>query len=121
MTVKDTVLDPVCGMSVDPETAPHEAAHRGHGYVFCGPRCRERFVAEPERFLSPPPSLPPISESGQWTCPMHPEIIRDRPGTWRRGRRRRHPELADMTRRFWACLVLPASRRASTSPGLACR
>ncbi len=117
MMVKDTVLDPVCGMSVDPETARHEAAHHGHRYVFCGPRCRERFVAEPDRFLTPAPSSPQISESGQWTCPMHPEVLRDEPGPCPlcgmaleplvpQATQEENPELADMTRRFWACLAL---------------
>jgi Cu+-exporting ATPase len=114
MTVKDTVLDPVCGMSVDPETARHEAEHDGHRHVFCSARCRERFVAEPDRFLAPPP---PFAESGRWTCPMHPEILRDEPGACPlcgmaleplvpHATQEENPELAEMTRRFWASLAL---------------
>jgi Cu+-exporting ATPase len=44
--------DPVCGMKVDPERAgggSHE--HAGKRYWFCGPRCRERFAADPVSFL----------------------------------------------------------------------
>src|SRR5581483_9690564 len=119
MTVKDTVLDPVCGMSVNPETAKHEAEHHGHRYLFCGPRCRERFVAEPGRFLAPEQPPRPVSESGQWTCPMHPEVLRDDPGPCPlcgmvleplvpQATEEANPELADMTRRFWACLALSA-------------
>jgi P-type Cu+ transporter len=48
-----SATEPVSGMSVDPATAQHRADHAGNDYFFCGARCRERFVAEPERFLSP--------------------------------------------------------------------
>jgi Cu+-exporting ATPase len=43
-----TVVDPVCGMSVDPRTAKHRADYHGHTYYFCSAGCRERVVAEPE-------------------------------------------------------------------------
>src|SRR5574337_1287047 len=46
------VKDPVCGMTVDPKTAKHQAEHGGKTYYFCSARCRERFVAEPERYLA---------------------------------------------------------------------
>src|SRR4051812_28136567 len=73
--------DPVCGMSVDPASAPHRAAHAGRTYFFCGTRCRERFVAEPERFVGDEPMLPPTAapQGALWTCPMHPEIVREGP------------------------------------------
>jgi Cu+-exporting ATPase len=32
--VKDAVLDPVCGMTVDPQTTPHRHSHRGQSYYF---------------------------------------------------------------------------------------
>ena len=48
-----TVTDPVCGMQVDPATTAHHAAHAGENYHFCSARCREKFVSEPERYLSP--------------------------------------------------------------------
>src|SRR5580692_7160962 len=46
-------IDPVCGMRVDIATARHRFQYRGQEYLFCGGRCRERFEAEPERFLKP--------------------------------------------------------------------
>ena len=46
--------DPVCGMSVDPATAKHKAEHAGAAYYFCSAGCREKFVAEPARFLPAP-------------------------------------------------------------------
>src|SRR5258708_14695438 len=118
----DTERDPVCGMSVDPATASHRAEHRGHSYFFCGAKCREQFVAEPNRYLAPAPvnnKPPPTSHPGEglWTCPMHPQIVRSEPGACPicgmslepmtpSGSEAENPELRDMTRRFWVGLVL---------------
>ena len=44
--------DPVCGMQVEMELAPASAAVDGQRYWFCSDHCRERFVAEPTRYLS---------------------------------------------------------------------
>jgi Cu+-exporting ATPase len=76
------VRDPVCGMEV-PEDAPLRAEHAGRVYRFCNPRCRERFVAEPERWLAPREQTPPTvpSPGRRWICPMHPEVVRDAPGS----------------------------------------
>ena len=76
------VLDPVCGMTVDPERTPHRAEHGGEAYYFCNPKCRTRFVAEPERFLTPGVVAPPtVDELGrEYTCPMHPEVVQNEPG-----------------------------------------
>jgi Cu+-exporting ATPase len=114
------VRDPVCGMTVDPAIARHHTEHLGKSYYFCGARCRERFTAAPERFLALALPRPLPTAAGRWTCPMHPEIVRDRPGacpicgmslepmTPAAGDEA-NPELADMTRRFWvaAALSLP--------------
>jgi len=45
-------LDPVCGMTVVIASARHRAEHDGRAYYFCNPRCRERFLAAPERYLA---------------------------------------------------------------------
>src|SRR6185437_15953498 len=71
--------DPVCGMSVDPAKTPHRAEHAGHGYFFCGKGCREKFLADPAKYLAPKPAPAP-QKSAVWTCPMHPEVRRDAPG-----------------------------------------
>jgi len=78
-----TAIDPVCGMSVDPATTPHQAAHDGTEYRFCSAKCRERFIARPEVFLddTPPPPAPPGGEDAVYTCPMHPQIEQIGPGT----------------------------------------
>ena len=47
-----TEIDPVCGMTVEVATARHRATHAGHDYFFCNPRCREKFLADPVRFLA---------------------------------------------------------------------
>ena len=45
-------VDPVCGMKVDPATAAGEYEYNGTKYYFCAVRCKERFAADPESFLS---------------------------------------------------------------------
>ena len=117
--------DPVCGMSVDPATALHRAEHAGRAYFFCGARCRERFLADPERFTTGDRagerlSGTPVAAGMKWTCPMHPEIVRDGPGACpicgmalepmmpAGDEDAENPELRDMTRRFWVAAALSA-------------
>ena len=47
----DWATDPVCGMRVDERTATIFSERAGMRHVFCTERCRERFVAEPEKYL----------------------------------------------------------------------
>ncbi len=77
----DVVKDPVCGMTVDPATTPHHATHESHDYHFCGARCRERFVAEPGKYLGPKAPEPAAPPGTIYTCPMHPEIRQVGPGS----------------------------------------
>ena len=51
-------IDPVCGMTVVIATARHRAERAGRTYVFCNPRCREKFLVAPERYLDPVTSSP---------------------------------------------------------------
>jgi Cu+-exporting ATPase len=44
--------DPVCGMSIDPASAKHKFEHAGKAYYFCCAGCREKFRADPDRYLS---------------------------------------------------------------------
>ncbi|MDO8912125.1 MAG: heavy metal translocating P-type ATPase [Phenylobacterium sp.] len=113
------VIDPVCGMTVDPLTTPHHAEHGGHDFHFCSAGCRTKFQADPFRYLEPTAaaSQPPANPGAIYTCPMHPEIRQVGPGscpicgmalepetiTADSGP---NPELADMSRRFWVGLVL---------------
>ncbi|MDX6288924.1 MAG: P-type Cu+ transporter [Blastocatellia bacterium] len=82
------VRDPVCGMTVDPGKAAGSFEYNGQTYYFCNPGCLERFRAEPERFLNAAAATQvenqrtpqKASPKAEYTCPMHPEIRRDRPG-----------------------------------------
>ena len=110
------VLDPVCGMTVDPHTAKHRADHRGHTYYFCSAGCRTKFVADPQKYLGER-EPEPVAEGTTYTCPMHPEIRQIGPGSCpicgmalepeiASPDTGPNPELVDMTRRFWIGLVL---------------
>jgi Cu+-exporting ATPase len=112
-----SVIDPVCGMQVDPATAKHRSSHHGQDYFFCSARCRERFEAEPEKFLSPPATPAAAPAGAIYTCPMHPEVRQVGPGSCPICGMALEPEqvslddapdpeLADMTRRFWVALAL---------------
>ena len=114
------VRDPVCGMMVDAASSPHHAEYRGNTYHFCSSRCREKFTAEPARYLAPASRAAKtplgIAET-LWTCPMHPQIVREKPGSCPicgmalepvtpTAGEAANPELRDMTRRFWIGVVL---------------
>jgi xanthine dehydrogenase accessory factor len=45
-------IDPVCGMKVEAATARHKAEHAARTFYFCNPRCKEKFLAAPDRFLA---------------------------------------------------------------------
>ncbi len=76
----ETVQDPVCGMTVDPAKAVHHAEHAGHPYHFCSAGCRTKFIANPEQYLDA--RKPVAAPAGAiWTCPMHPEVRQDHPGS----------------------------------------
>jgi len=115
------VLDPVCGMEVDPQTAEHHLTHERHTHYFCSASCKAKFKVDPARYLGGRTDVqtPQAAEGTIWTCPMHPEIRRDEPGscpicgmaleplivTADSGP---SPELADMTKRFWIGLIFAA-------------
>jgi P-type Cu+ transporter len=115
-----TALDPVCGMTVDPHTAKHSFNHNGTTYWFCASGCREKFAANPAKYLNPiPQAANPTPHDTIYTCPMHPEIRKVGPGSCPicgmalepeivSADTASNPELADMTRRFWIGLVLTA-------------
>ncbi|MGQ0660131.1 heavy metal translocating P-type ATPase [Sphingosinicella sp.] len=76
-----TVIDPVCGMTVDPAATPHHARHEGREYHFCSASCRERFEARPEIFLEGSTrEAVQGPEDVVYTCPMHPQIEQIGPG-----------------------------------------
>jgi Cu+-exporting ATPase len=84
------VLDPVCGMTVDPATAKYRADYAGSTYYFCSAGCQSKFTANPAKYLnktepkadapktnSPKSSVP---EGTIYTCPMHPQVRQSGPG-----------------------------------------
>ncbi len=110
-------VDPVCGMTVNPEKCAGSHTHKGREYFFCGKGCIAKFTASPETYLKP--KLVTISKPGvNYTCPMHPEIITNKPGPcpicgmalepMTVSLDDKNPELDDMTRRFWIAAVLTA-------------
>jgi P-type Cu+ transporter len=117
-----SVLDPVCGMRVDPATARHRTTYNSQDYFFCSGRCRERFEAEPEKFLAPKNLAPNKQDASApagaiYTCPMHPQVRQLGPGSCPICGMalepeqislddRPDPELVDMSRRFWIALTL---------------
>lgn len=133
--MNQTVVDPVCGMSIDPRTAVDHQEHLGTTYYFCNPSCARRFRAEPARFTAghtshEPDHLVSLSAAAdvhqssgqrtaarQYTCPMHPEVMSNLPGSCPKcgmalepvtpeADDGENPELRDMSRRFWVGLVL---------------
>ena len=125
----EKAIDPVCGMTVNPGAARGgNHTHEGQTYYFCNPRCRERFAADPGHYLAPkpaptpaPPAAPAPSDAEIYTCPMHPEVRQQGPGSCPKCGMALEPatvsldtppddsELRDMTRRFAvaAALTLP--------------
>ena len=140
-----SVIDPVCGMTVDPQNAAGSFEYEGQTYYFCSTHCLHRFSKNPEQFLQASPhamqpplvgisrsqpskavsapttsavSASPISaEKITYTCPMHPEIVRDKPGSCPICGMALEPrvsylgeednsELISMQRRFWGSAVL---------------
>jgi len=45
------VIDPVCGMTVDPHTAKQRTDYQGHTYYFCCAGCRTKFIADPQAMV----------------------------------------------------------------------
>ncbi|HSC27552.1 MAG TPA: heavy metal translocating P-type ATPase [Vicinamibacterales bacterium] len=83
MTTTQTVLDPVCGMTIDPATAAGTLEYQGEQYYFCHPSCRARFEADPESFLRQrvEEAAPPAPAGTAYTCPMDPEVRQAQPGS----------------------------------------
>src|SRR5689334_20075404 len=97
------VKDPVCGMSVNPETSKHRREHSGKPYYFCCGGCAEKFQADPEKYLKPKPAAglvtlgAPVKPAGSvvaqitpakpiplsstnYVCPMCPDVHATKPG-----------------------------------------
>src|SRR5579864_1102448 len=77
-------VDPVCGMTVDPQRAAGSNIYQGNTYHFCSKGCVAKFEADPEKYLhpgkAPEPMAPPAAPGVEYTCPMHPEVRQIGPG-----------------------------------------
>ncbi|MGH9882029.1 MAG: HAD-IC family P-type ATPase, partial [Pyrinomonadaceae bacterium] len=122
----EKTIDPVCGMSVDVRSPAGSIEYGGQTFSFCSSHCLRKFNDDPARFLSQPdltsiravqPGVQSPGHAAEYTCPMHPEIVRDVPGNCpicgmtlepRSASLvdEENPELTDMRRRFWASLAL---------------
>jgi len=138
--------DPICGMTPKPDT-PHRLMHAGQEVLFCSAGCKAKFEADPTKYTKPAEEhaccaqpdaasagaschghghkvhgapgvdLNTVPAGSKWTCPMHPEIVRDGPGScpicgmalepmMPSADAGPNPELIDMSRRFWIGAVL---------------
>ena len=120
--IEGTAIDPVCGMSVAIDGAKHVSTYEGAEHYFCSSRCHDKFLADPELYLSGAHlnAVEDVPEGTIYTCPMHPEIRQPGPGSCPICGMALEPEmvslddgpdpeLIDMRRRFWwsALLTLP--------------
>jgi Cu+-exporting ATPase len=109
-------------MEVDPSKAAASAPYQGTTFYFCSQGCAAKFRAAPENYAqsnpssSSSPTHAKIAPQGEYTCPMHPQIVRDAPGSCpicgmaleprEVSAEDSNPELADMTRRLWVSIAL---------------
>ncbi|WP_374292987.1 heavy metal translocating P-type ATPase [Paenirhodobacter enshiensis] len=104
--------DPVCGMSVTIRPEARSRDHGGETFYFCSDKCVTKFEADPWFYASGNAAKvgKRAPQGTQWTCPMHPEIVRDAPGSCPICGMALEPmvpsdepshELTDFTRRLW--------------------
>ena len=112
----ETAIDPVCGMKVNMAAGKPSLLHEGTTFHFCSAGCQAKFQANPDKYLSPQPAEPPPPGT-IYTCPMHPQIRQEGPGSCPicgmalepetvSADHGANPEIADFMRRFWIGLVL---------------
>jgi Cu+-exporting ATPase len=104
--------DPVCGMTVEVPEKTRTETYDGQSFHFCSDGCQEKFRNDPYFYASgnAEKAKDSVAHDTQWTCPMHPEIIRDEPGACPICGMALEPmvpsdesseELTDFTRRLW--------------------
>ncbi|PDV86787.1 copper-translocating P-type ATPase [Rhizobium sp. H4] len=114
-----TAKDPVCGMAVDRSTAKHFLKVEGEKFYFCSAACQTKFEADPTAYRDGNrPAAKPAPKGTLYTCPMHPEVVSDRPGDCPKcgmalepagippNDEGPNPELVDFTRRLWVSAIL---------------
>jgi Cu+-exporting ATPase len=116
----ETAKDPVCGMTVAVKPDGRHAEFGGETFHFCSEKCQTKFKADPWHYASGHAAgvKKAAPADVQYTCPMHPEIIRDAPAACPLCGMALEPmvpsdepsdELTDFTRRMWisAAAALP--------------
>jgi len=129
VSTQGVAVDPVCGMNVNLESAAGSFEYQGQTYYFCSKHCLQKFRDDPVSFIhrsaiheAQAATVQPIkietpAAKAEYTCPMHPQIIRDKPGNCPicgmaleprtvTLEEETNPELVDMSRRFWIGVVL---------------
>lgn len=108
------LTDPVCGMQATKDS-PHRLERAGKSFYFCSAKCLKTFKRDPEKFTGQHNKNEVAFEQAApgtiYTCPMHPEIRQDHPGSCPKcgmsleplmpSLEDDNPELNDFTRRFW--------------------
>lgn len=118
-TQNTSVIDPVCGMTVEPKNAKGQSVHGGNSYFFCSAKCKVKFDENPKKYLNKEKSHEATSSKDiEYTCPMHPEIIQMGPGSCPKCGMALEPlmisldqeednsEYLDMKKRFWVATAL---------------
>lgn len=67
-------IDPVCGMTVVPDSAQRSSEFEGHKYYFCSTKCKSKFDLNPSKYVNSTKQDYFIKKDIEYTCPMHPEI-----------------------------------------------
>ena len=126
-------IDPICGMTVDKAAATLTCEHEGRTFFFCSAHCLAKFRDNPAAYVGEDgvrrprdqsKAAPPANDDVKgavYTCPMHPQVVQDHAGDCpicgmdlepqqaslhEAQRDESSPELSDMARRFWICLML---------------
>ncbi len=121
------VRDPVCGMTVDLSKGKPSLDYQGTTYHFCCEGCLDQFKKNPESYLGTRATAPekPATDGkrgkkpgGLYTCPMHPEVEAEGPGSCPKCGMDLEPrvvkleeedgDLRAMSRRFWVSLLFTA-------------
>lgn len=108
----ETAIDPVCGMTVTLKPDSRKESFGGKTHYFCSEKCQTKFKADPYFYASGNAANKPkaVAAGTKYTCPMHPEIVRDEPGSCPLCGMALEPmlpsdepshELVDFTRRMW--------------------
>lgn len=121
VAAKEQLVDPVCGMKVTPRDSIGSSSFEGMDYFFCSEKCKNNFLADPGKYikkvLQVATPVPSSTSKVIYTCPMHPEIRKDSPGTCPicgmalepiggvSGGEGESHELHDMQRRFWISVI----------------